>query len=136
MSEVHEGLTAEIATAMIAWTEAHCRNCHKPIATDEDWQQYDDGEGEHLCWGDRDYCGFGCDVPRENHLADALVDLLAARDRRVAGDALRHAQAEWASEYDIVTREHPNSKKIRAALRMASVLAGERADLIKKGFEE
>lgn len=47
-----------------------------------------------------------------------------------AATALRQAQAEWASEYDRVTRERPKSTKIRAALRMASQLAGERADAL------
>ena len=27
-----------------------CGQCQRPHATDEDWQRYDEGEGEHLCW--------------------------------------------------------------------------------------
>lgn len=45
-------------------------------------------------------------------------------------DALRQAQAEWTSKYDETTRTHPKSVKVRAALRMAATLAGERADQI------
>lgn len=45
--------------------------------------------------------------------------------------ALRQAQAEWASEYDRVTREQPKALKSRAAYRMASELAGQRADRLE-----
>ena len=27
-----------------------CGTCQRPHATDDDWQRYDEGEGEHLCW--------------------------------------------------------------------------------------
>lgn len=48
----------------------------------------------------------------------------------IAIETLCQAQAEWSSQYDETTRTHPKSVKVRAALRMAAVLAGERADAI------
>ena len=27
-----------------------CGTCQRPPATAEDWQRYDEGEGDHLCW--------------------------------------------------------------------------------------
>jgi hypothetical protein len=69
-------------------------------------------------------------------LADAAIDQVIADASSAAAHpacavlALRQAQAEWASEYDLVTREHPDSRKVRAALRMASELAGQRADAL------
>lgn len=60
-------------------------------------------------------------------LADDAVDQVIADATRTASPhagcavlTLRQAQAEWSSEYDRVTRDHPSNRKVRAALRMAS----------------
>lgn len=75
-------------------------------------------------------------------LADAAIDQVIADATRTvahpecAALALRQAQAEWSSEYDRVTRDHPGNHKVRAALRMASELAGQRAaDLVSRPGE-
>lgn len=93
MTDDLEALSGEIARLLGEWLDGHCDSCHKPPATDADWRDIPEGEGEHLCWG-TPICGWGCDVPIAAHLADALADLLAARERGVRAEALREAADE------------------------------------------
>ncbi|MCP4661024.1 MAG: hypothetical protein GY856_36950 [bacterium] len=37
---------------------AICDHCRRPLASDEDWEKYEEGEGKHLCWSS----GGACDV--------------------------------------------------------------------------
>ena len=44
-----------------------CNLCLRPLATKEDWVNYEEGEGEHLCWSP----GFpgACDDVRNEFLS-------------------------------------------------------------------
>lgn len=84
--------------------------------------------GRGPCWkgaGHEGPCEPGSQLdPRRNPRPTAES---AARNA-IKAEALREAAAEWASEYDRLTREKPHTMKTRAAYRLASVLAGQRAD--------
>lgn len=56
-----------------------------------------------------------------------VARIVAAREVRAERQALLEAASEWASEYDRLTRDHPRQTKSRAAYRMASQLAEQRA---------
>lgn len=58
----------------------------------------------------------------------ARAEAAEQRVRDAQAEALEEAAAQWASEYDEQTRRHGSRhQKSRAALRMASVLAEQRA---------
>lgn len=48
-------------------TDDRCHHCDMPIATDDDWQTYKEGEGGHLCWEPRH-----CQNPKVDWRARAL----------------------------------------------------------------
>lgn len=62
-----------------------CCDCLRPEATKADWERYQEGEGEHLCWG-------SCDGvrPIDAHAvgyAEAIADVVAWLDRRTSRNA-------------------------------------------------
>ena len=46
-----------------------CENCHRPLATKEDYAKYDDFQGTHLCWGDP----WACDKYAKKVEADRIL---------------------------------------------------------------
>lgn len=58
---------------------------------------------------------------------------LAAHDHAVKAEAVRELGAEWDREYEALTARHGayGQMKIRAAYRLASVLASKKADQIE-----
>lgn len=84
MTGEREGLAAEIAEVLL-------RHQRIPL--------YNSGPGRNCCVGCDNLYGEtdGSNSPRHvAHLADALADLLAARDRRVRAEALREAASDPA----------------------------------------
>jgi hypothetical protein len=57
-----------------------CPVCARPRATEDDWDEYEDGEGEHLCW---DKLDDGC-VPANALALAADRDAQKARADRLA----------------------------------------------------
>ena len=53
-----------------------CPYCRKPHATEEDWDRYKGGEGEHLCWDEYE-CFADADVEALANERNAALDRLA-----------------------------------------------------------
>lgn len=76
----------------------YCEICTRPIATAEDWDFYDEGEGHHLCWNPRD----GACSPPEG--ASWMDRALAAEARLAAKEEeLREAVAGPPGPYEHCT---------------------------------
>lgn len=66
--------------------------------------------------------------------AGAVLPLVEQARQEGAREALRAAAAEWEAQYDEQTRANGSHHvKARAALRMASVLASQRAEQMRRG---
>ncbi len=58
------------------WGETHCPYCEKPLAQDDDYDKYEPGEGQCLCWSYPLYpCMSGISAE------DRLIQVLTERDK-------------------------------------------------------
>lgn len=62
-----------ITTVLEHALDGRCTHCFRPHATDEDWNLYEGGEGDHLCW-EEDNCQWSFGVTREHMYAAALIN--------------------------------------------------------------
>lgn len=66
-----------------------CISCFKPKASEADWEKYDDGEGEHLCWEDGSMmCAPEQGTTREGMYAELILSSswLASRLKQARAD--------------------------------------------------
>ncbi len=57
------------------WGETHCPMCEKELSQDEDYENYQPGGGEHLCWNyPLHLCG-------EDTVEERLIAVLIERDK-------------------------------------------------------
>lgn len=56
---------------------ARCPNCDRPTATDSDYENIPEGEGEHLCWAP--WSMGVCEVPEDEVIARLRAENAALR---------------------------------------------------------
>ena len=65
----------------VAFGPNACEVCRRPAASDDDWKSYEDGEGEHLCWG-----GPGCQESErfdDKKIIRGLLDVICGKEQQL-----------------------------------------------------
>lgn len=77
-----------------------CETCGRQEATNEDYKQYAEGEGDHLCWGDPFSCTAGVRIvtleAERDRYRDALRLIVSAADQGHWQDAVDTARVALA----------------------------------------
>lgn len=100
---------------------SRCLICRKPVATEADYERYEDGEGTHLCWEDSDACiaealehGWPTTFDEALARAEDLASLLTDTQERVS--VLESAMRDFIDAARAVNndldREHGLTKAI------------------------
>lgn len=81
-----------------------CKRCRNPIATQEDWDNIPEGEGEYLCWGDS-FCSNDAEyIKRLEAEQDRLRALLMAAVTQSRedkdGKLHHHFMSAWESAFE------------------------------------
>lgn len=85
--------TPDIETVLAEVKRGRCLNCLRMLATDEDWENTEEGERPDLCWENNVYsCGWVAETTLEALQAAALAPVLAAAVREGKAEALHEAQ--------------------------------------------
>ena len=123
MSADTERLRGMLAEALAVLLATHCDHCHRPQASEADWEDAEEGERPDLCWEDPGNCRIGSDATPAEFFADALLPVVAREIAAARGEALREA-ADEAEERGDIGKEGCDEAWTWLRIRAAQVAPG------------